>query len=237
MRKGGRPCPSLAYPRAQDIRTGSDRGLGGSRGASEGDSPQTHLQVLQSCTGSWHGSQGHLLSALCNTTGVRCPPARTGAALGGQVEAWGSCLLSGPLTASAAPRAEGPGREAQAEWGWSTGSQEPLPACPFTFLRAGSHGQSGAGGAGVQAPLGIHGTVQSSGSPASSALPRPLPLCPGKEVLEAPTWPEAPAQPTPRCTKNEVPGPQKGAAHSGEERALERKAAWTPTGTVCIPAQ
>ena len=183
--KGGRH-PSLAYPRAQDIRTGSDRGLGGSRGASEADSPQTHLQVPQSWTGSRRGSQGRLLSSLCNTRGVPSPPARTGAALGGQVAAWGSCLLSGPLTASAAPWAEGPEWEAQAWWGRSLGSREPLPACPFTSLRAGSHGQGGAEGPGVQARLGIHGMVQSSGSLASSALPRPLLLCPGggKEVLE-----------------------------------------------------
>ena len=170
--------------------------------------------------GSWRGSQGHLLSSLHNTTGVPSPPARTGAALGGQVAAWGSCLLSGPQTASVAPRAEGPEWEAQARWGRSLGSREPLPACPFTSLRAGSHGQGGAEGPGVQARLSIHGMVQSSRSPASSALPRPLLLCPGggKEVLEAPTWPEALARPSPECTKNEVPGPQKGAAHSRGRR-------------------
>lgn len=242
MRQEGRPCPSLAYPRAEDIRTGRDRGLGGagSRGASEGDFPQTHLQIPQSWTGRQRGSQGRLLSALCKAAGVRCPPARTGAALGGQVAAWGSCLLSGPLIASAAPRAEGP-RQKRRQGGVSHWDARSLCLpCPVNSLRAGSRDQGGAEGPEVQAPLGNHGRVQSSESLASSALPRPLPLCPGggKEVLEAPTWPEALGCPSPGCTKNEVPGGSpEGSCTLSEERVLERKANWTPTRTFCIPVQ
>lgn len=238
---GRQALPQSGLSQGQGHQDRERQRPGGSRGASEGDFPQTHLQIPQSWTGRQRGSQGRLPSALCNTAGVRCPPARTGAALGVQVAAWGSCLLSGPLIASTAPWAEGP-RQKHRQGGVSHWDARSL--ClprPVTSLRAGSCGQGRAKGPGVQAPLGIHGRVQSSGSPASSALPRPPPLCPGggKEVLEAPTWPEALDCPSPGCTKNEVPGgsPEGSCTLLGEERVLERKANWTPTHTFCIPVQ
>ena len=221
MRQGSRPCPSLAYPRAEDIRTGSDRGLGGSRGASEGDFPQTHLQIPQSWTGRQRGSQGCLLSALCNTAGVRCPPARTGAALGGQVAAWGSCLLSGPLIASAAPRAEGPRQKRRQGRVSHWDARSLCLPRPVTSLKAGSRDQGGAKSPEVQAPLGNHRRVQSSGSP--PALPSPG-LCHSALVEEKRFWRPLPglqhwAAPPPGAPRmRSQVGPQKGAAHSRGRR-------------------